>query len=592
MNFHLSSMGVCPQETDTTPSYYIAEHAPKASGSGPPPREQWSTTGNTKSSRMPAATALPDATRSLPCDDEAEQGVLSCFLHEPALLMDAQTCLPDVSFHHPANRLLYTVLKDFHEGGRRPVEYIALTGYLRDRGQLDGIGGAGMLSELLNFIPTPTHYGYYKRRLKDKLELRDLITACTEAVNRAYEPHEDVRQFTSEMYGRFALLEHAQELTEDDGCSIVDLEAYEPDPEENLLGDGWLRRGGAAIFVGPSGIGKSSASMQQDIAWALGREAFGITPARPLRILTIQSENDRADLHEMSCGVLAHFGVTEEDRKILKANTCYRTWTKVRGAAFLSELRNAVRKFKPDLVRVDPLQGFAGCKIEDSEQIGNFLRAGLTPVLEEYGCGLIIAHHTPKPRQDTRTDRTALDFAYAGAGGAEITNWARAILAIEPKGTDIFAYHAAKRGKRIGWEDPFGYAEFTRYFRHARDPDAMHWEEVTDTGEIAAALSCGKKDLPAAILLHIPSAEPISRRALVDAASVYAKVGKNKMAETLRDMLDAKEPKVFAWKVPRPRTNPMTMIFTSPQPETPLLPRATSCHTALPQAEVDEPDPF
>jgi hypothetical protein len=39
-------------------------------------------------------------------------------------------------------------------------------------------------------------------------------------------------------------------------------------------------------------------------------------------------------------------------------------------------LRTAVRLWKPDLVRIDPLQGFAGCKIEDSEQIGNFLREG------------------------------------------------------------------------------------------------------------------------------------------------------------------------------------------------------------------------
>jgi hypothetical protein len=570
MNPPLVPMGLCRQETDANP----------ASGGAPPPCRPAST-----------ATALLDATRSLPSDEEAEQGVLSCFIQNPALLLDAQTCLPNESFQHPANRLLYTVMKDFHEDGRRPIEYIALTGYLRDRGQLDAIGGAGFLSELLRSLAVPMHYGWYKRRLKDKLNLRNLITACTEAVNRAYEPHDDVSQFTSEVYGRFSLLEHAQDTAEDEGCSIADLEAYEPDPRENLLGDGWLRRGGAAIFVGPSGIGKSSASMQQDIAWALGREAFGIAPARPLRILTIQSENDQADLHEMSCGVLRHFQVTEEERQVLRENTRYVTWTQARGAVFLSKLRHAIRKYKPDLVRVDPLQGFAGCKIEDSEQIGNFLRAGLTPILEEHGCGLIIAHHTPKPR-DARVNRIALDFAYAGAGGAEITNWARAILAIEPRGTDIFAYHAAKRGKRIGWEDPFGYAEFTRYFRHARDPEAMHWEEVTDAGEIATAMASGKKDLPAALLLHIPAHEPISRRDLLNAASVYAKVGRNKMAETLRDMLDAKEPKVFAWKVPRPRTNPMTMIFTSPQHETPLLAQATGYHAPSPQPEVEEPDPF
>ncbi|RBP44336.1 replicative DNA helicase [Roseimicrobium gellanilyticum] len=135
---------------------------------------------------------INDPTRSQPWDADAEKGVLSCFLHDPTnLLNDAQVNLPDEAFYHPANQLLYKVMKEFNNG-TRPVEYIALTNYLRDAGHLDKIGGAGMLSELLNFVPTPAHYGYYKGILRDKHLLRRIIHACTESVQNAYEFNEDV----------------------------------------------------------------------------------------------------------------------------------------------------------------------------------------------------------------------------------------------------------------------------------------------------------------------------------------------------------------------------------------------------------------
>jgi len=38
--------------------------------------------------------------------------------------------------------------------------------------------------------------------------------------------------------------------------------------------------GGGLLLVGPTGIGKSSLSMQDMILWALGRESFEIFPTR------------------------------------------------------------------------------------------------------------------------------------------------------------------------------------------------------------------------------------------------------------------------------------------------------------------------
>lgn len=139
-----------------------------------------------------AADPLNDVSKSMPWDSDAEKGVLSCFFHDPSnLLNDAQVNIPDEAFYHPSNQLIYKVMKEFNNG-HRPVEYIALSVYLRDTNQLDKVGGAGALSEILNFVPTPAHYGYYKGILRDKHLLRRIINACTESIQNAYEFQEDV----------------------------------------------------------------------------------------------------------------------------------------------------------------------------------------------------------------------------------------------------------------------------------------------------------------------------------------------------------------------------------------------------------------
>ena len=140
----------------------------------------------------PRATIGGDALRQMPFSNDAEKGVLSCFLHNPSeLLNDAQINIPVEAFYHPANRLLYETMLEFNSG-HRPVEYIAISQHLQDKGLIDKIGGQGALAELLDFVPTPTHYGYYKGIIRDKFLLRRIINACTESVQNAYEYQEDV----------------------------------------------------------------------------------------------------------------------------------------------------------------------------------------------------------------------------------------------------------------------------------------------------------------------------------------------------------------------------------------------------------------
>lgn len=355
--------------------------------------------------------------------------------------------------------------------------------------------------------------------------------------------------------------------------TIFDLLETPPDPQDTLLGNRLLCRGGTLLFVGPSGIGKSSSSMQQDICWALGREAFGITPARPLRILTIQAENDGGDLHEMASGVVHGVAndLTEEERELLKNNLRYLTVTSALRQDFLTLLDRELTASPCDLVRVDPLFAFYGFKIEDTEQLSNFLRAGLNPILHKHRCGLILCHHTPKITNRDSSAWSATDYSYAGAGGAELTNWARAILVIDATAIPgTYKWIAAKRGSRIGWRDGLDKKEFTRFYQHSRREDVICWEDA-NPDDVAAADNLKRAKQRACAVDPVPLIEDtVPPSAPIEKNELLAKVnsmgaGKGSTRDALARLLSADDPRFFEHREKRPKTNERRLIARFPQ---------------------------
>ena len=117
-----------------------------------------------------------------------------------------------------------------------------------------------------------------------------------------------------------------------------------PDIVKTLLGNRFLCVEGGLLFIGPSGIGKSSASIQQDIRWSIGEPAFGIAPTRPLKIVTIQAEDDAGDLSEMVQGACLHLELSPEQDQLSRENCAYYCHKQLTGPEFLA---NVVDRFSP-----------------------------------------------------------------------------------------------------------------------------------------------------------------------------------------------------------------------------------------------------
>ena len=123
------------------------------------------------------------------------------------------------------------------------------------------------------------------------------------------------------------------------------------------------------------------------------------------------------------------------------------------GMAFLSDVvEPPLAKYRPDIIRIDPLLAYLGADVNVAAETAKFLRNGLNPLLAKYDCAAILVHHTPKANNRDTSNYRQSDWQYAGAGSADITNWTRSILVIEPThAPHVFKFIAAKRGRHLDW---------------------------------------------------------------------------------------------------------------------------------------------
>src|SRR5207248_8546735 len=68
-----------------------------------------------------------------------------------------------------------------------PVDAVVLAEELKQRGQMEDIGGYGYLGELLDAAPTAANAQYYARIVRDRAVVRNLIHAGTEILRDAYD---------------------------------------------------------------------------------------------------------------------------------------------------------------------------------------------------------------------------------------------------------------------------------------------------------------------------------------------------------------------------------------------------------------------
>src|SRR5947209_1819135 len=143
-----------------------------------------------------------DIHRTPPHSIEAEQGVLGSMLLSPRqAIAECVEKIDEQYFYVPAHQTIYTVLVDLWNAGQA-IDLITFTQVLRDRTLLDSVGGAAFVTSLFTFVPTAANLEYYLEIVRDKYILRQIISAATESVRRAYEEQDEVNNLLDEVEQR------------------------------------------------------------------------------------------------------------------------------------------------------------------------------------------------------------------------------------------------------------------------------------------------------------------------------------------------------------------------------------------------------
>jgi hypothetical protein len=252
--------------------------------------------------------------------------------------------------------------------------------------------------------------------------------------------------------------------------------------ENELLRHRYLCRGAGLLLAGPTGVGKSSLTLQCLISWALGRPAFGLEPTGRLVSLLVEAEDDEGDLAERRDGEARGLGLSAADVAEATANVLVVREDSRTGLSFCREvLRPLLTEHRPDVLCIDPALAYLGGDASSQKDTGRFLRNLLNPLIREYDCGCIVITHTNKPPTGReKPNWQAGDLAYLGTGSAEWCNWARAVLALRSVGShDVFELVAPKRGGRLGWKDADGNPAYQKFLAHSKEPGVICWREVS-----------------------------------------------------------------------------------------------------------------
>jgi replicative DNA helicase len=151
--------------------------------------------------RKPALADPAKVDRLPPHSLEAEQGVLGCVLLAPQECLGQ--CIEKLKggsevFYDLRHRTIYEVLIEMYDR-KDAIDLITVQQTLKDRQQLEGVGGLAYLASLPDAVPSAANLDYYVEIVREKFVLRQMIGTCTEVVSRAYEHQGEVDALLDEV---------------------------------------------------------------------------------------------------------------------------------------------------------------------------------------------------------------------------------------------------------------------------------------------------------------------------------------------------------------------------------------------------------
>jgi replicative DNA helicase len=234
--------------------------------------------------------------RSMPQSLAAEAAVLGSMIVDPRCIGDVIELLDRNCFYHTEHQVIFDAIIALFEKNRgEGIDGFLVRDELQRRDHMASIGGWEYLQKVIETVPSSANVVYYAEIVREKMILRETISAATDILNLAYDETGDAgdkldeaerrifavadRRITSSAVGLKDLVTRAYEIIEKrEGTHVTGLPTGYYELDDLTCG---LQNGEMIIIAGRPSMGKTSFAL--NIA-----EHVGIIEKVPLAVFSLE----------------------------------------------------------------------------------------------------------------------------------------------------------------------------------------------------------------------------------------------------------------------------------------------------------------
>jgi len=118
---------------------------------------------------------------------------LGSIMLRPDAMYEIETIVGNDSFYSEKHRIIYQSIFDLHNK-REPIDLLSVSSRLKEKKQLDSIGGRVFLTEIVNVVPSSSNVKYYAEIVQRKFVLRKLIEAADVISELGFDEEGDLNE--------------------------------------------------------------------------------------------------------------------------------------------------------------------------------------------------------------------------------------------------------------------------------------------------------------------------------------------------------------------------------------------------------------
>jgi len=231
-----------------------------------------------------------------PHNSEAEENLLATILGDSDGASVIRKCneagLSAADFFDQNHQTVFSAMLELSRKGV-PTETSHVAVALRDRKQLDDIGGNAFLVKLSAKVSTTAREKEFIEAVRETARRRELIATAKSACEELYSGHgrnvADVSTMLEEFIGKRVRPARPAGFTVWKPSQFLE---YTPPADSVIVGDSILERGKWTSLVGIGGLGKTRWALFLAICQIVGRDCCDLgVSGRPLRWLILSTEN-------------------------------------------------------------------------------------------------------------------------------------------------------------------------------------------------------------------------------------------------------------------------------------------------------------